>query len=113
MERSKGNWGIAIILNLLVMPGSGHILIGDRLKGYVICGITLLCLFIPIVSFMIKFYTVLTAPTTNIEEMIQGFSAMSTALAANKTLIIICAAGLTATWIYGVADLLIRKQKKG
>lgn len=101
-----------MIFNALVLPGSGHILIGERARGYCLSGITLLLVLVPMMSYMIAFYRALSARSLDVGAKIYGTSALSAAWAANSILILICIAGILLMWIYGIVDLVIRNRRQ-
>lgn len=101
---------MAVLLNALVMPGSGHIYLGKKLKGYLLGITTLVVLFTPIVRYTMTVVEGLKKLTLEDNQAISGIGLISNAWAINKSLILYCLAGLGVAWIYGILDIIIERR---
>lgn len=104
---------IALLLNALVMPGSGHIFIGQKLKGYLLSLVTLALLIIPIVRYTMTVVNSLNALVVSGNISASALSTMGKAWTINKNLILFCLAGTLAAWIYGIIDIIIIRSRHG
>lgn len=99
---------IAIILNALVLPGVGHIYLGQRLKGTLL---SLLCVFF-IVAPIVK-YGVMTSYVLNLMPPRDEPAALNLAYALANTwpqmrnIMLLSLGGLAIIWIYGIVDVYL------
>lgn len=110
-QTSKDRWTLAIILNALVLPGSGHLVIGQRLRGFVISGFTLFFTLFPLVRYLMAATNAMRMMAGRGAAFYSGIQAMSTAWEANRSVILWCLLGILILWAYGIIDIIIRKRK--
>lgn len=101
----------AILLNLFVMPGSGHIYLGQRFKGYMLAAAALIFLFIPVVKYIMTLLDGLKGLTIEGGQITNSLLMISNAWTINKSLILYCVLLLILIWIYGIVDLVIPRHK--
>lgn len=104
---------IALLLNAFVMPGSGHIFIGQKFRGYLLSLITLILVIIPVVRYTMTVVNSLNALVVSGNISASAISTMGNAWAINKNLILFCLAGIFAAWIYGIIDIIIIRSRHG
>lgn len=102
---------VAILLNALVLPGTGHFYLGKKTKGLVIALATTLLIFLPLYRYsMTAFYTIQLASAKSSDVMV-GLNAMSSAWAIHRSMILWAMVGVLLLWIYAIADLIILKNQ--
>lgn len=95
----------ALLLNAFVMPGSGHILIGENFKGYGIAISILIFIFYP----LIKFFATMLQAARNMPFM----PALTKSWDINKDALIYCLLGVVLLWVYSIIDIVIKRRKAG
>lgn len=105
------NLNLAIILNAFVMPGSGHIVLGLRLKGFTIGALTLIFLLFPIAHYTAMVMNVLSQVRSMDDPRIfRTMDAISNAWHMDKNLILVCMLAVVVLWLYGILDLVLVKR---
>lgn len=109
-EIKNKHFGLAIFLNALVLPGSGHVLIGEKIKGYSMIAVFLFLFIYPLIRFTMDFSrAVKTAPmSTGLGNAL--LASLSSSWVANKNLIVLSLIAIVIIWIYGIGDIMIKKQ---
>lgn len=99
----------ALILNALVLPGSGHIFIGSKLLGSTLAAATIIFLLAPIIRFLAAFSEALkTPPQPGITGSLGLIAAAGKALSAHWAFILLCFLAVILIWIYGISDIAMR-----
>jgi hypothetical protein len=99
----------ALILNALVLPGSGHISIGLRLQGIIMAAATIVFLIAPIVRFLVAFSGALKgAHTPGVSGSLSFIAAMGTAWKTHWAFILISFLAVILLWMYGIADIAVK-----
>lgn len=104
-------WMGAILMNALVFPGSGHIMIGAKVKGYVICSLVSIFVLLPLIGYSIATLTALFYLPQD-ASLARSITAMHTAWLAQKSFILSCLLVIAIIWLYGIVDILFLKYKK-
>ena len=110
IKDNKIRW--AIILNAFVMPGSGHIFLGEKTKGYLLGTAVIVLVLAPLMRFMLSVMQSTATLTAQDSMIASSIDAFSVAWSANSTFIICCLLGVVALWIYGIVDVW-RKSSQG
>jgi hypothetical protein len=96
----------ALLLNALVMPGSGHISLGLRAKGLAISALTIAALLFAIMRFTASaMQAIRTSPQAG-GMAAQAMSSLSAAYGANETVLLSCLLAIVALWAFGILDIL-------
>lgn len=112
-QRAPRRTSSALLLNALVMPGSGHILAGMAAKGYAIASLTTLFVILPLVRYTLTVMDAMRRFSSHDgKEMIGGLSALGTAWQRDKRFILICACAVALLWLYGIVDLMLWERRK-
>ncbi len=111
--KDRKRWLSAFLSHTLLMPGSGHILLGQRLKGYAMGALTLLFIAIPLFRYCSTLMSAFQGLGTSPSGTATAVGAISLAWQAEKNSILICLAGLFVVWIYGIIDLVLLAKKIG
>ena len=99
----------ALILNALVLPGSGHISIGDTLKGVTMASATIVFLLAPIIRFITAFQAAMRSqPPTGMSGPLGVLAAVGQAWKAHGAFILICLLAVVLVWAYGIGDIAVR-----
>ena len=99
----------ALILNALVLPGSGHVSIGVTLLGVSMALATLVFLIAPIVRFLTAFQSALESqPPPGVSGSLGVVAAMGTAWKAHGGFIVVCLVAVLMLWAFGIADIARR-----
>ena len=106
------NYNSAFILNALVLPGTGHYMIGQKVKGIIMGTSVTALIFIPVIRYMWTVLDALNSITVSDTALKSSVGALSSSWISNKTLIIICLIGVLAIWLYGIIDLAHIKKKE-
>lgn len=106
------NYTSALILNALVLPGSGHYMIGQKLKGAIIAIVATALIFIPVISYALTVLNALNAISISDPGLKSGMDTLSNSWTSNKHIIIVCLLGVVAIWLYGIIDLVRLKKKE-
>ena len=107
----KDKISTALIVNAFVIPGGGHIMIGQKIKGYLIASLVVLFLFIPVFLYtlgVLNSMRMIGMPATS---MINGLEALSKSWEINRGVIIPSFIAILVLWIYGILDILIIKKR--
>ncbi|MFH0799770.1 MAG: hypothetical protein V2A66_06270 [Pseudomonadota bacterium] len=104
------NWRLAIIMNAFVMPGSGHVLVGLKTKGYLIGVLTIIFIFLPILYFAISVSHALQTLSASSNSVMPALEAISRAWVEDKRLILRCILALVFLWAYGIIDLMLKRK---
>ena len=108
----KKSWTTALILNAFVLPGTGHFLIGFKLKGVLIALLTMFFALLPLIRYAMGTVNSLQSLPLMGSAYDRGVAAFSTSWEINRNFILICVTGMLILWIYGIIDLfLIRKRR--
>jgi hypothetical protein len=103
----------ALILNALVLPGSGHVTIGDVFKGVTMASATIVFLLAPIIRFITAFQAAMRSqPPPGIEGSLNVLAAVGQAWKAHGAFILICLLAVILVWAYGIGDIAV-KIKRG
>ncbi len=99
----------ALIMNALLLPGSGHYYIGARVQGSFLALATVVFLAAPAIRFVIAFSFALknTLPT-GVSGSLGILAAMSYAWRAHGGFILISLLAVLILWAYSIADIAIR-----
>lgn len=99
----------ALILNALVLPGSGHVYIGDTLKGLIIASATMVFLLASIVRFVSAFSAALRSQSLpGVGASLGALAAMGQAWRMHGAFILICLFAVILLWAYGIGDIALR-----
>ncbi|MFA4972727.1 MAG: hypothetical protein WC683_08945 [bacterium] len=101
----------ALALNALFIPGSGNIVLGQRLLGISIAGITLLLVFLCLAAYCSSYFHAalgIPADTRMLSRIVQ---ASSLAFKERKVLIAGCSAIIGLIWVFGIVDILYRMHR--
>ena len=99
----------ALILNALVLPGSGHITIGDTLKGVTMASATIVFLLAPMIRFITAFQAALRSqPPPGVNASLGILAAVGKAWKAHGAFILICLFAVVLVWAYGIGDIAVR-----
>lgn len=101
----------AILLNALVLPGLGQIMVGKRIKGIVISALTLILLFIPLFKYAIEVFSTLRAISPTESGIARGMSTFGNAWDLSRGIIIPCLIAIVILWIYSIVDIALSKRK--
>lgn len=111
MGVNKRKFALAIILNAFVMPGSGHLIIGERLKGILIGALTVFFVLIPLVQYTMTVMNGLRMMSLTSPALERSLGALSGAFETNRGMIYLCILAVLILWLYGIIDILIMKLK--
>lgn len=99
----------ALILNALVLPGSGNISIGDTLKGITMASATIVFLLAPIIRFITAFQSAMRSqPLPGVPGSLGVLAAAGQAWKAHGAFILICLFAVILVWGYGIGDIAVR-----
>lgn len=101
----------ALLLNALVMPGSGQILLGQKRKGYALATLAVVLVTLPLARYTYAVMAALQEIGPRSHVAASSFRALSMAWQDGRGFILACMALLAAVWIYGIADVVIFRQK--
>lgn len=110
MEKSKATkLIIAVLLNVFIIPGAGHIYIGQRVRGYVLSLATTVFLVVPLARYAILVSAALSNSPVHSQTPLAGMiSAFGRAWPDAKELVILSLAALAIIWIFGIVDVYLR-----
>lgn len=111
-EVTKARLNTALFLNAVVMPGSGHVLIGENFKGYTISIIVLFLILFPLGKYTMTIAQALKTMNLNGGALASSLNALSQGWTSNKALIINCLIGILAVWLFGIVDIFIKRLRK-
>jgi hypothetical protein len=97
-------------MNAFVMPGSGHILLGMKFRGWAICLAVIGLLFAAMYKFISDSFDAMLG-THALGQMTTTFGAFAAAWQKDRDFIMICIAGIVLLWIFGVADVFINRKR--
>ena len=98
----------ALILNALVLPGSGHVYLSETLKGLVIASATMVFLLASIVRFVTAFSAGLRSqPMPGMSGSLSVLAAMGQAWKMHGAFILVCLLAVVLFWAYGIADVAV------
>ncbi len=99
----------ALILNALVLPGSGHVSIGATAKGLLIAAATMVFLIAAITRFFTAFQSALVSgPPRGAGASLGFLAAAGRAWSAHGGFMAVCLFAVLLLWAYGVADIAWR-----
>jgi hypothetical protein len=99
----------ALILNALILPGSGHIMIGATLQGVTIASATIVFLLAPIIRFITAFQSAIRSqPPPGVSGPLGILAAAGQAWKAHGAFILICLFAVILVWAYGIGDIAVR-----
>lgn len=101
----------AILLNAFVFPGSGHFFVGMKKRGYLISGLTLLFLILPIARYTMSAVQALQRLPFNANGLARSTAAIEQAWMSDRHFLLLCFLILGILWVYGMVDLLVAKEK--
>ncbi|MFA4874465.1 MAG: hypothetical protein WC690_03905 [bacterium] len=108
----KHNLAGALLLNALIMPGSGHYAMGFRLRGTIIMSSILILVILPIVLFTGRVLGAIHGAMNGSGPMVRSVSAFSGSWHALRGFILFCVAAIVAIWIYSIVDMAIKMRKE-
>lgn len=114
MEKSKRTKvGSALVFNALVLPGLGHIFLGQKIKGVLLILSTLFFVVVPVAKYSVEVsFALNTMRTAHRSSAFDMLSALTTAWGPSKRLILMSVAALIVIWGYSIADIYFREMKK-
>lgn len=100
---------LVLLLNQLVMPGFGYLVIKESIRGTIVMAITLLVVFVPIFFLLsgTREYLQTTPPIGN--SVALATNALQSSFAGNRTMLIVAGVGLGLIWCYCLIDVLVRR----
>lgn len=110
-QTKNPHWNTAILMNALIMPGSGHIYVGKPFRGYAIGTATLLLIMVPILRYTVSVVAFLNAGSITSGAAATTLSAMSQAWSSDKNLILVCLSLIISLWLYGIIDIILMKRR--
>lgn len=111
MRAENRDIGSGILLNALVIPGAGHLSVGQKAKGYALTIAVLLLICFPILRFNIAMADVIGKLPPQGGNLARFLKAMGIAWRAEGTLILCCLIAILAIWAYGIIDLILLKRR--
>jgi len=109
-KRVTKKLSIALTMNALVLPGTGHMYMGRNVKGTVISILTIIFVFLPLVLYMITLNKHLRMLSPTLPVLKRSISSLSSAWEANSTVILVCLLAIFILWLYGILDLLLKNR---
>lgn len=106
MQTQEDKKRLAIVLNAFVMPGTGHMVLGQRVKGLVISLLIVVLLLFPIYRYSQSAMDAFEKLSVDGNLAASGIMALSDAWAANKKMIFFCLVGVVIVWLYGIIDVV-------
>lgn len=100
----------AILLNALVLPGLGQLMVGRRIKGIVISALTIVFLFIPLFKYSVETFSTLRALSSTGSGIANSMSTFSNAWVSSKGIIIPCLITIGVLWMYSIVDIILSKK---
>lgn len=111
---SSARWFTALVLNALVLPGSGHIFLGRRALGYAIAIPVISLIVTPLVLYALSTMEALSKLSSpGMPGMKLGLTSLHQAWTAEKGTIGLCILGIVGLWLYGIVDLCWWKKRCG
>ncbi|MFH1830672.1 MAG: hypothetical protein ABH871_07855 [Pseudomonadota bacterium] len=108
-ESKDKNLMRALIMNALLLPGSGHYFIGAKRKGLLMAVATLIFIIAPAIKFVTTFsYALEHQPPPGVSGSLGILAAMGFAWKAHGGFIVISIFTVILLWAYGIADIAIR-----
>ncbi len=102
----------ALILNALILPGSGHIMIGATLQGVTMASVTIVFLLAPIIRFITAFQAAMRSqPPPGVSGPLGIVAAVGQAWKIHGAFILICLFAVVLVWAYGIGDIAWRIKK--
>ena len=95
---------IALVMNALVCPGAGHIVMGRKKKGYIMILMCISFALAPAFRFSISLAKAMAALGESSTAWQKFAIAAPAAWHAEKQFILICLAGIVITWAYSLFD---------
>lgn len=110
-KKTKSKATIAIILNATVLPGCGHWVLGQRIKGTIIGLVVIFLVTLPLVQYSITLLSTIRGVTAGGPAMQRSIQAISESWTVNRNLFYICIIGIAILWIYGILDIYLIKRR--
>lgn len=98
----------ALALNALFLPGSGHFILGQRILGAAIAGITLLLVFICLAAYCSSYFHAALGIPAGTQSLSRIVQALSLALKESGGLLVRCGITIGLIWAFGIADILYK-----
>jgi len=102
-------YGIAILLNALIMPGAGHLFLKQRIKGTILSILTLVMFIIPIAVYisdaMSGIDMLMAKNATQLSANIMG--AMTSSWSMHRHMISSFAFAIIVLWVYAIIDVIL------
>lgn len=104
------NEKIAILLNAVVIPGSGQLLLGSKAKGAILMLASLFFIVLPVAKYvMFLSFALNMIDRSNLSSLAQMAYASSVIWPSVKMIVYLSASGLFIVWLYGIADIFIKR----
>ncbi len=100
---------LVLVLNQLVMPGFGYLLVKESIRATIVMAIALLVVFVPIFFLLsgTREYLQTAPPIGN--SVALATNALQSSFAGNRTMLIVAGVGLGLVWCYCLIDVLVRR----
>lgn len=112
MTKNSSKFRNALLFNALVMPGSGHMYVGQKVRGFIIAVVTLILVILPVVIYSVTTIKMLDAVSLAGNGAINAVNALGHAFEMNKRAIIACLVSLGLIWLYSILDIVLVMKKK-
>jgi len=103
----------ALVLNALVLPGSGHVMLGHRVLGTSISIIVVALLFVCLASYISSYVHAMSNLSLNADSISSTLAALSGAYRENLALIKGSVIVIALAWLFGIVDILVRIHRYG
>jgi hypothetical protein len=111
MPEQPKNLGAAIFLNAAILPGAGHWLAGYTRHAAAMIAAIILLLFAPLFRFMFAVMQLVQESIVETGRPMRTLEVLAAAWRADRTLYLLCIAGIVLIWIYGIVDLARRRSR--